>query len=106
MPNGRIALLALLAAAPAVAQPLSTDPTGCGGDAYSSAQVIEGRPPRRGPLVAMPDTLCADLAAPPNRTRIEIYGLPGAGDLTDGIGGGGGGAPYEDRARRPPRRGD
>lgn len=106
MRNGRIALLALLLAAPAAAGPLSTDPDGCGGDAYSSAQVIEGRPPRHGPLVAMPDTLCADVAAPPNRTRIEIYGLPGTGDVTDGIGEGGGGAPYGGRPRRPPRRGD
>ncbi len=102
----RLALVALLLAAPAAAEPLSTDPMGCGGDAYSSAQVTEGRPPRRGPLVAMPDTLCADLAAPPNQTRIEIYGLPGVGDRMDGIGEDEGDAPYEGRLRPPPRRGD
>ncbi len=66
--------LALLCAAPATAQPLTTD-SPCGGDAFSSAQVIEHRPPRRGPITAVPDTLCADLAPqqPPADIRIDAY---------------------------------
>ncbi|MCJ2014851.1 hypothetical protein [Methylobacterium sp. J-076] len=64
----------LLIAAPAVAQPLTTD-SPCGGDAFSSAQVIEHRPPRHGPLTAVPDTLCADVAPqhPGADVRIDAY---------------------------------
>jgi hypothetical protein len=109
----RPVLALLLAVGPAGAGPLSTDDVGCGGDAYSSAEVVEGRRPRGRPLTAMPDTLCADLAAPPGQTRIEIYGVPGlgggydAGGLgQDGLGGGGDGAPYERGPPRRPRRGD
>ncbi|KQO69694.1 hypothetical protein ASF27_01295 [Methylobacterium sp. Leaf102] len=119
----RPVLALLLAAGPAAAAPLSTDDSGCGGDAYSSAEVVEGRRPRGRPLTAMPDTLCADLAAPPARTRIEIYGVPGLGGAgpggydpgggydagrpgPDGLGGTGAGAPYERGPPRRPRRGD
>ncbi|KQP10059.1 hypothetical protein ASF28_02530 [Methylobacterium sp. Leaf99] len=111
--RGVLALVAVLAAGPVLGAPLSTDDAGCGGDAYSSAEVVKGRS-RRGPLTAVPDTLCADLAAPPGRTRIEIYGVPGvpgggydAGRLgRDGLGGDGDGAPYERRLPRRPRRDD
>ncbi|KQP88929.1 hypothetical protein ASF60_20410 [Methylobacterium sp. Leaf113] len=92
---------------------LSTGPD-CGGDAYSSAQVIENRPPRRGPLTAVPDTLCADVAPQRVQPPVEIgiypsLGLPGP----DGNGGYGRdgrdgsrryGDPYEGqppRQRRP-----
>ncbi|MDQ0446527.1 hypothetical protein [Methylobacterium aerolatum] len=70
-----LALLALLlCAAPAAAQPLTAG-SPCGGDAFSSAQVIEHRPPRRGPLTAVPDTLCADVAPqqPPVDLQIQAY---------------------------------
>jgi hypothetical protein len=36
-------------------------PEDCGGDAYSFAEVVEGGPPRRGPVTSRPDTLCADV---------------------------------------------
>ncbi|MCJ2081332.1 hypothetical protein [Methylobacterium sp. J-090] len=114
MRRSLFSLLVWFAAGPALGAPLSTDDTGCGGNAYSSAEVVEGRAPRRGPLIAMPDTLCADLAAPPDRTRIEIYGVPGLsgggydadGVGRDGLGAGGDGAPYERRLPRRPRRDD
>lgn len=108
-----LVLAALLAPGAAAGDSLSTDSSSCGGNAYSSAQVIEGRPPRRGPITAVPDTLCADLAAPRSNTRIEIYGLPGqsgeglgSGDGTDGAA-----APYDGERRGmrrfgPARRGD
>ena len=57
---------------------LKTDPD-CGGDAFSSAQVIERRPPRRGPLTAMPDTLCTDLVPQQPQPRIDIYAYPSVG---------------------------
>ncbi|KQP16663.1 hypothetical protein [Methylobacterium sp. Leaf93] len=89
---------------PAHAGGLSTDISPCGGDAYSSAEVIEGKPPRRGPLVAMPDTLCADLAPQRPEDPVEIYvdpyGYRGGGYR-------GGGAPYggeTQRGVRPPGR--
>jgi len=113
MRRGPALLALMLASGAAGAGPLSTDDTGCGGDAYSSAQIVNGRTRPRGPLTATPDTLCADLAAPPGQTRIEIYGVPGlgggydAGGLgQDGLGGGGDGAPYERGPPRRPRRGD
>ncbi|GJE37517.1 hypothetical protein [Methylobacterium persicinum] len=67
-------LLQLLIAGPAMAQPLSAG-SPCGGDAFSSAQVIEHRPPRHGPLTAVPDTLCADVEPqhPSADVRIEAY---------------------------------
>ncbi|NEU12357.1 hypothetical protein G3T14_09440 [Methylobacterium sp. BTF04] len=103
----RLVILAgLVAAAPAAGAPLSSDTAGCGGDAYSSAQVVEGRPARRGPITAMPDTLCADLSAPRGSTQIEIYGLPASGYGGDGIGADGGSAPYGGQPPRRPRRGD
>ncbi len=36
-------------------------PEDCGGNAYSFAEVVEGRSPRRGPVTSRPDTLCADI---------------------------------------------
>ena len=76
--------------------PLTAGPD-CGPDAFSSAQVIEGRPPRRGPLTAMPDTLCTDLTPQQPQPRIDIYAYPSlgapAGAPTPGV-------PYEGR---PPR---
>jgi hypothetical protein len=105
--------MAVLAPGAAPAESLSTDPSSCGGDAYSSAQVIEGRPPRRGPITAVPDTLCADLSAPRSNTRIEIYGLPGqSGEgLGNDVGADGAAAPYDGERRGmrrfgPARRGD
>jgi hypothetical protein len=107
----RLALMAVCLASPALAEVLDSS-SACGGDAFSSAKVIEGRPPRRGPITTVPDTLCADLE-PQRRdpTRIEIYGVPGNGDasrdgetpLRDGerLGAEGGSAPYERYGRRP-----
>ena len=104
---GRGAALCLLAGATlvtgsAMAQSsLSTGPD-CGGDAYSSAQVIENRPPRRGPLTAMPETLCADVApqGPQPSVEIGIYpNLNGPG-VPPRDGGDGFGDPY---GERPPR---
>ncbi|GAB6843270.1 hypothetical protein HNR00_002196 [Methylorubrum rhodinum] len=73
----RAACLALLAAAPAQAGPLAAGPD-CGPDAFSSAEVIEHRPPRRGPLTAVPQTLCADLA-PQAPAPVDIHLYPGLG---------------------------
>ncbi|WP_027171200.1 hypothetical protein [Methylobacterium sp. 10] len=107
--TGLLALVAILIGAPGGSGParaggLSTDILPCGGDAYSSAEVIEGRPPRRGPLIAMPDTLCADLApqrpADPVEIYVDPYGYRGGGYR-------GGGAPYggeTQRGTRPPGR--
>ena len=84
------------------AQPLTAGPAepGCGGDAFSSAQVIEHRPPRRGPLVSVPDTLCADVAPQPGAptTQIEVYPL-----IMPQVGSGRGDIPYEGGSRRPYR---
>jgi len=76
--------------------PLTTGPD-CGPDAFSTAQVIEGRPPRRGPLTAMPDTLCTDLTPQQPQPRIDIYAYPGVGAPA---GGPGTGVPYEGRSPR------
>ncbi|CAA2157598.1 hypothetical protein [Methylobacterium brachiatum] len=97
-----LALAALTFAGPAAAQPLtagSADP-GCGGDAFSSAQVIEHRPPRHGPLVSVPDTLCADLAPQPGSpaTQIEVYPL-----IMPQVGSGPGDIPYGGGSTRPYR---
>lgn len=99
----RAALLAglVLAAGPALAAPLEAG-SSCGGNAYSSAQVVEGRSPRRGPLVAVPDTLCADLDGPRPPVRVDIYGVPGLGSESGG-GAEGQGAPYGGRFRRGAR---
>jgi hypothetical protein len=76
MPSSlRLALLVLTlgAAAPAQAGPLAAG-SDCGPDAFSSAEVIEHRPPRRGPLTAVPQTLCADLAPQaPAPVDIHLY---------------------------------
>jgi hypothetical protein len=90
----------LLLAGPAAAPPLAAG-SSCGGNAYSSAEVSEGRPARRGPLVAVPDTLCADLDGPRPDVRLDIYGVPGLG--ADPYGGAPRpGTPYEGRFRRGP----
>ena len=100
----RIALVlaALAGAGSATAQPLtagSADP-GCGGDAFSSAQVIEHRPPRHGPLVAIPDTLCADLTPQPGSppTQTDVYPL-----IMPQVGSGPGDIPYGGGPTRPYR---
>ncbi|MDR7037664.1 MULTISPECIES: hypothetical protein [Methylobacterium] len=103
-----LGLLAALLALPASAAPLEAG-SSCGGNAYSTAQVTEGRPPRRGPLTATPDTLCADLQGPRPSVNVEIYGLPGLSGNgqtgAEGSGGSEGAAPYEGlppRGARPP----
>lgn len=98
-----LALMAVFLAGAASAEVLDSN-SSCGGDAYSSAKVIEGRPPRRGPITSVPETLCADLA-PQRRdpTRIEIYGVPGLGDSSrdsETLGDEGGRAPYGRDGRR------
>lgn len=65
----------IIATAPARAESLSAGTPDCGGDAYSTAEVIEKRPPRRGPLTAIPQTLCADLA-PQRPADVEIGVYP------------------------------
>ncbi|WP_438346282.1 hypothetical protein [Methylorubrum populi] len=97
----RIACLALALLAPPAAkagESLSTGPD-CGPDAFSSAQVIEHRPPRRGPLTAMPDTLCTDLTPQQPQPRIDILVTPGLGAPA---GAPGSGIPYEGRPQRFP----
>ncbi|MGT2485859.1 hypothetical protein ACU4GA_07365 [Methylobacterium oryzae CBMB20] len=58
----------------------------------------QAAPPR--PLVATPDTLCADLAPQPGTptTQIDIYPM-----ITPQVGPGGGGIPYEGGSVRPYR---
>ena len=98
----RIVLALTALAGPAAAQPLTagTADPGCGGDAFSSAEVIEHRPPRRGPLVAVPDTLCADVAPQPGTptTQIDVYPM-----ITPQVGPGAGGIPYGGGSIRPYR---
>ncbi|MGU3358709.1 hypothetical protein ACLBWX_00080 [Methylobacterium sp. M6A4_1b] len=101
----RVALVVLLTLTAGQARAQSTLSTGpdCGGDAYSSAQVIENRPPRRGPLTAVPDTLCADVAPQGAQPPVEIGIYPSLG--TSGMpprdGRQGYGDPYE---AQPPRQ--
>jgi hypothetical protein len=101
----RIAPVLIALAGPAAADGLTagTAESGCGGDAVSSAEVVEHRPPRRGPLTANADTLCADLAPQPGTpaTQIDIYPMitPQGGP----VGPGGGGIPYGGRPIRPYR---
>ena len=94
-----LTLLALLCAGPAAAGPIEAG-SACGGDAFSSAQVIEGRPARRGPLTVVPDTLCADLAprGPSSQVQIEVYPL-----VAPRVGSGGASVPYGrgPRSERP-----
>ena len=62
-----------LADGPGAAASVPTDGRqDCGGDAYTFAEVVPARPGirRKGPIMVLPDTLCADLAASPN-ARIE-----------------------------------
>ena len=83
-------LILLLTGAPALAQPLTAG-SNCGGDAFSSAQVIEHRPPRRGPITAVPDTLCTDVEPqhPQADVRIDAYPV-----IVPQVGRGGRGVPY------------
>ncbi len=105
-PPLRFALALVAVTAPAAARPLTAGPaeSGCGGDAFSSAEVVEHRPgqgrPRGGPLVAIPDTLCADLAPQPGApaTQIDVYPL-----VTPQVGPGGAGIPYGGGMTRPYR---
>ncbi|WP_187272502.1 MULTISPECIES: hypothetical protein [Methylobacterium] len=93
----------MCAASTAQAGELSAGGRDCGGDAFSSAQVIEHRAPRRGPLTATPDTLCADLAPQQPPTRVDIYANP---ILTPQVGPGRPPAPYDGwppSGGRPPR---
>jgi hypothetical protein len=91
-----LALALLIPASARAGGPLTTG-SDCGPDAFSSAQVVEGRPPRRGPLTAMPDTLCTDLTPQQPQPRIDIYAYPG---VNTPAGAPGAGVPYEGR---PPR---
>ncbi|GLS46616.1 hypothetical protein [Methylobacterium brachythecii] len=84
----------LLLACPASASELSAGTPDCGGDAFSSVQVIEHRPPRRGPLTAVPDTLCADITPQQPPARIDIYANP---IIAPQVGSGPGSAPYGTR---------
>lgn len=95
----RIALPLIALAGPAPGQPLTagTAEPGCGGDAFSSAEIVEHR---RGPLVAMPDTLCADLAPQPGTPMSQIDVYP---QIVPQVGPGGGGIPYGGRPLRPYR---
>ncbi len=97
MPPAHLVILVLLSVSPAAAQPLPAV-SGCGGDAYSSAQVIEHRPVSRGPITAVPDTLCADLSpqGPSADVRIDAYPI-----ITPEVGSGRGGVPYGSGPPRP-----
>ncbi|MCJ2122544.1 hypothetical protein [Methylobacterium sp. J-077] len=98
----RIAFALAALAGPAAARPLTAGSAdaGCGGDAFSSAQVIEHQPPRHGPLVAVPDTLCADLAPQPGSpaTQIDVYPM-----IMPQVGSGPGDIPYGRGPMRPDR---
>ena len=94
-----LAFLAAVGARPATAQPLEAG-SACGGNAYSSAEVTEGRGRRRGPLTAVPDTLCADIETGRPPVNVEVYGLPGSDGSAPGLGGRYRGAPYERSFRR------
>ena len=89
-------------AGPASAEPLTagTGASGCGGDAFSSAEIVGHRAPHRGPLVAVPETLCADVAPQPGTpsVQVDVYPL-----VTPQVGPGGGGIPYGERSVRPYR---
>lgn len=85
--RGLVAAALTLAAPPALA-----NGPDCGGDAFSSGVVVEHRLPRRGSIVARPETLCADVEDV-NRPQvgIELYGTVSPGP--DGRQAGS--APYE-----------
>jgi hypothetical protein len=56
-----VGLAVFLLAVPAFAAHRDRD---CGGDAYSSAEVVTtGRSARRRPIVSVPETLCADVTS-------------------------------------------
>ncbi len=94
--GARAAAFAILVATPAQAGPLATGPD-CGPDAFSSAEVVEHRAPRRGPLTALPQTLCADLA-PQAPAAVDIHLYPGP---IPPVGSRGPGDPYEGGRRGP-----
>ncbi|WP_246688351.1 hypothetical protein [Methylobacterium sp. WL120] len=87
---------------PVAAEPLEAGASACGGNAYSSAEVTEGRGRRRGPLTAVPDTLCADIETGRPSTRIELYGIPDRDGSAYGLGGERAPAPYDRSFRRRP----
>ncbi|MCF4126932.1 hypothetical protein [Methylobacterium sp. SyP6R] len=88
----------LLAPLPALAGgPDFTNGPDCGGDAYSSA-TIGTNPP--GPLTAVPETLCADLAqgrAPDPRIEVIVPGIGSSGQPSPPYG-----DPYGDRVAPAP----
>lgn len=95
-----IGLAILLATTGACAQPFDAGGPACGGNAYASAEVTEGRGVRHGPLTAVPDTLCADIEDQRPPVRIDLYGVPARDGSRTGLGGGAQGAPYDGRSRR------
>jgi hypothetical protein len=101
-PCALAAALVLMSGQALAQSSLSTGPD-CGGYAYSSAQVIENRPPRRGPLTAVPDTLCADVAPQGGQPPVEIgiYPSLGTSGMPQRDGRRGYGDPYE---AQPPRQ--
>ncbi|GJD84670.1 hypothetical protein [Methylobacterium haplocladii] len=102
-PTPLLVLLLTCAATASQGGELSAGGSDCGGDAFSSAQVVEHRPPRRGPLTATPDTLCADLAPQQPPARVDIYANP---IITPQVGPGRQPTPYDGwspSGGRPPR---
>lgn len=89
----------------------SADTVGCGGDAFSSARVVDARKaigpgaPRRGPVTAGPDTLCADLSEdrPAASPHIDVM-LGGAGVQAGQADTGQGAPPSATPQRRRPGR--
>ncbi|MFG5120366.1 hypothetical protein OWC43_16780 [Methylorubrum sp. POS3] len=93
------AFFVCLVASAARAEPLGAG-LDCGPDAFSSAELVERRPPRRGPLTAMPQTLCSELAPQVPPAQIDIHLYPGLGSgsgarLGSPVGRPGPGDPYE-----------
>lgn len=93
-----VAAILLVSATALRAGELSTQSSDCGGDAYSRGVVVEHRKPRRGPLTAVPDTFCADLAPQQEPVRVDIYANPYLGPPN---GEGGGSAQYPARPPLP-----
>lgn len=89
---GLVAVLSFANTLQARAESLTAGTADCGGDAFSTAEVIEKRPARHGPVTAVPQTLCADLMAqqPPANVEIGVYPV-----LRPSDGASGPSAPYE-----------
>jgi hypothetical protein len=79
-------VLALLWVAAPTASVANT--LGCGGDAFTFAEVVDAKRPQRGPVTSVPSSLCADLSD--DRPKDQI-------PLSIQIG------PREDRLQAPPR---